>query len=126
MPLLLHVHASRMQIVNSDMESRFNARRDFEAEVGDHLMCFRGLLPPCGQVAVDEHRVGRIETERLKRAQIYLAAAADANFLAGIDKADETENFQAALRRDLMQAFKGSSGNRVEKVHRDRVDIQLL
>lgn len=61
-------------------------------------MGLRGSLSRRGQIAVDKDRVGRIEAHRLKRAQVNLSPAADAKLLAGIDEADETEDFEALLR----------------------------
>lgn len=72
---------------------------ELETQVADHLMGIGGVLPGCGQIAVDENRIGRIEAQRLQRAQVDFAAAGDADFFVRVDEAKQAERFQAALRR---------------------------
>ena len=74
---------------------KLNRRRliQFETEIADHLMGVGGVLAWGGQIAVDEHRVGRIEAQRLQRTQVDFSAAGDADLFAWVDEAEQAEGF---------------------------------
>ena len=59
---------------------RLVVRLDVEPQIGDHSPNLRGRLPGRGQIAVDEHGVGRIEGERLKAAQVVFASGGNPDF----------------------------------------------
>jgi len=72
---------------------------DLEAEVGNHLMGFGSFLSRGRQVAVDENRVCRVERHGPERAEVELTSAADTKLFVRIDKAEQAENLETALRR---------------------------
>ena len=72
---------------------------DGEAEVTDHAPDFWRRGTWRGEVSVDEHGVCRIERQRLQAAQIVFTSAGNADFRARMKEAEETEDFQATLRR---------------------------
>src|ERR1041384_4380033 len=82
-----------------------------------------GFLSRRGEIAVDEDRIGRIKSHRLKGPQVDFAAAGDADFLARVDEAEQTKRLQAALRREIVLLFEGRLGNRSQKIHGDRIDV---
>ena len=75
---------------------------NLKAEIFDHAPDFGGRLAWCREVAVHEDGVGWIEGERLKAAEVVFPPAGDADFGAWVKKAEEAEDFQAALRSQLI------------------------
>ncbi len=47
----------------------------------------------------------------MEAAEVMFAAAGDADFGARVEKAEETEDFQTTLRREVVAMFKGSPGH---------------
>ena len=70
-----------------------------EAEVLDHTPDLGGRLAWRGEVAVHEDGVGWVEGQWLQAAQVIFPASSNAEFGAGVEKPEEAEDFQAALRR---------------------------
>jgi hypothetical protein len=92
---------------------------ELEAEIFDHAVRVGGFLTRSRQVTIDEDRIGRIETQRLKRAQIDLSSPRHANLFAWIDEPEQAKRLQTPLRSELSRGFKRRLGNGVQKVYRD-------
>ena len=75
---------------------------DLEAQVFDHAPDFGGWLAWCREVAVYEDGIGWIEGKWLQGPKIMLAAAGDADFGAWMEETEEAEDFQTALRSQLI------------------------
>lgn len=89
---------------------------DLKPEVFDHAPDFGGGRARSRQVAVHEDGVGRVEREGLKGSQIMFAAAGDAEFGSRVQEAEETEDFQTALRRQLVAILERRASDRVQCV----------
>ncbi len=62
--------------------------RYLKSKIFDHSVGICGHLAGCRQVAVDEDGIGWIEAQRLKRPQIELSPARNADFLSWINEAE--------------------------------------
>lgn len=60
---------------------------DTESKIHNHLPYLGSRLPRCGQIAVHEHRIGRIQGHGLKAPQVMLPSAGDSNLRAWMEKA---------------------------------------
>ena len=86
------LNANRLLVVHFDLES----------QIFDHAPDFRGRLAWCREVAVYEDRVGWIEGEWLQAAEVVFSPSGDADFGTRVEKAEEAEHFQAALRGQMI------------------------
>ena len=69
-----------------------------KAQIGDHFMCFGYAQAAGGEVPLHEYGVGRIKCQGLKGAQVFFAPAGHADFLCGIDKAEQAQGAQTVVR----------------------------
>src|SRR5690242_17987098 len=72
---------------------------DFKSHPFDQLAGGRGGQTGSGQVAVHEDRIDRVKSMALKRAKVDFAPAGGAHLAGGIEQAEQTDRFEALLRR---------------------------
>ncbi len=87
-----------------------------EAEILDHSPNFRRWCARRGQIAVHENRVGWVEGQRLEAAEIVFAAAGDADFCTRVKEAEEAQDFQASLRREVVAVLQRRACHGMQRV----------
>ena len=64
-----------------------------KAHVFNHLPDFLVCKAGCRQITVHEERVGDVERQGLKRAEIFFASTGCPDFRFGVEEPEEAENF---------------------------------
>jgi hypothetical protein len=93
-------------------------RLQHETRVPDHLEICPRLLSSCGKIVADEDGIRRVESHRLERMQVHLAAAGDADLLRRQQEPVEREHPQAAPGVRLRGRRSGGGARQVLTMHR--------
>lgn len=75
---------------------------DFESEILDHLVVFRGSLSLGGQVVPDEEAIGDIQAEWLQGSKVSFATACDSKFAGGVYESHHGQSADAISRGQVL------------------------